>query len=32
MMEILIPMNINFTLDGEFTLTNLSEKIHDQII
>jgi hypothetical protein len=29
MLEILIPLNIKFTFKEEFTITNLSEKIHD---
>ena len=29
MLEISIPININFTLDGEFTIVNLCEKIRD---
>jgi hypothetical protein len=29
MLEILIPLNINFTLEEEFIITNLSEKIHN---
>jgi hypothetical protein len=29
MLEILIPLNINLTFEEEFTITNLSEKIHD---
>ena len=29
MIDISIPMNINFTLNGEFTIVNLCEKIHD---
>ena len=29
MFEISIPININFTIDGEFTIVNLAEKIRD---
>jgi len=29
MIEISIPTFINFTIDGEFTIANLSEKIRD---
>lgn len=29
MREIAIPIHLNFALDGEFTIVNLSEKIHD---
>ena len=29
MLEILLPLNISFTLDGEFSIVNLSQKIQD---
>jgi hypothetical protein len=32
MLEISIPMNINFTIDGEFNIVNIAEKIQDMNI
>ena len=29
MIEISIPIHINFTIDGEFTIVNIVERIHD---